>query len=63
MTKPKKKPKTGDVVGWSLVDVGGTLCGIYKTLSAAKYERDSRHVDRWFDDFNPHRICKIVLAK
>lgn len=63
MTKPKNKPKTGDVVGWSIVDKNGTLCGTYKTRSKAKQERDARSNDAWFKCFNPHRICQVVLAK
>ncbi len=62
MTK-QKKPKTGDVVGWSLVDVNGTLCGTYRTRSEAKQERDARHADEWFDCFNPHRICHVIVTK
>lgn len=62
MTK-QKKPKVGDTVGWSLVDVNGTLCGTYETRDSAREERDARHTDEWFDVFSPHRICRIVLSK
>ncbi len=53
MTKPKKKPKTGDVVGWATVSrKAGHITGTYK----------SREEARDFC-FSAERIAKIVLAK
>ncbi len=60
MTKPKKKPKTGDVVGWAVINT--------KTGSVV-YVRSSRKNAReqaWRETYSEnviHRIGKIVLAK
>ena len=64
MTKPKKKPKTGDVVGWVIVDKNGYgHTGIYyKTRKNAKI--DVNHIHMHMNSLSaPFRIAKIVLAK
>ena len=61
MTK-QKKPKTGDVVGWAVVDKHWNiteLCG------SREFARKS--ITHWnhigYPGLNFHRIAKIVLAK
>ncbi len=62
MTKPKKKPKTGDVVGWVIVDKNGYgHTGIYyQNRNHAKI--DVNHINMHALNC-PYRIAKIVLAK
>lgn len=62
MTKPKKKPKTGDVVGWVIVDCDGdarpgTIFGTRRDAKA-----DAKVMDR-ISGYAPFRVAKIVLAK
>lgn len=59
MTK-QKKPKTGDVVGWGVMDGFGDISGPYKTRAKAR-----RIADNWDKrKYEPkNRIFKIVLAK
>ncbi len=60
MTKPKKKPKTGDVVGWGVIDGWGDISGPYETRAKAR-----RIADNWnkANEAPKDRIFKIVLAK
>jgi hypothetical protein len=61
MTKPKKKPKTGDVVGWVVLDNEGDIRGGVRSS-----REDSRSAKEWMNDrasCPPYRIAKIVLAK
>ena len=62
MTKPKKKPKTGDVVGWVVLDNEGDVRGMTpkKTREMARLDVQGRSSN---SDFAPYRIAKIVLAK
>lgn len=62
MTKPKKKPKTGEVVGWVIVDENGYgHTGIYyQTRKHAKI--DVNHINMHSLSAT-YRIAKIVLAK
>lgn len=60
MTKPKKKPKTGDVVGWAIVNSynGDIVC--------IRYSREDARQQAWRETYSEgsiHRIAKIVLAK
>lgn len=61
MTKPKKKPKTGDVVGWTIVDKDFDTRSdcIFDTRREARNQADARDKSV----FAPFRIAKIVLAK
>lgn len=54
MTKPKKKPKTGDVVGWGVIDEFNSIGGPYDTRRQAR---------RIASIGNGRRVFKIVLAK
>lgn len=62
MTKPKNKPKIGDVVGWAVVDRDFDVVYAVESRSEAR-----RGIAR--DNAHPHTICKpfriakIVLAK
>lgn len=60
MTKPKKKPKTGDVVGWVVVANNGSVVEEVHSRQAA---RCTVKGIRPYGDRGPYRIAKIVLAK
>lgn len=59
MTKPKKKPKTGDVVGWMVLcaETGGCINGYDSRFVARKRASLEKVRGR------RTRIAKIVLAK
>lgn len=63
MTKPKKKPKTGDVVGWGVIDCDGDIRspGCFKS----RHEARKRKADLYErgDEYYPFHIVKIVLSK
>ncbi len=63
MTKPKKKPKTGDVVGWAVLDVDGDARGdrMYESRDLARRKVEELKEDG--DLYGPYRLAKIVLAK
>jgi hypothetical protein len=61
MTK-QKKPKTGDVVGWGVIDCDGDIrshCDV-KTRDEAR-KRKAELYDNG-DEYSPFHIVKIVLA-
>lgn len=60
MTKPKKKPKTGDVVWWVVLDRDGE---IYDRYGSRKYARHDLIAANKYGRYKPYRIAKIVLAK
>lgn len=60
MTKPKKKHKTGDAVGWAVVNSynGDIVC--------IRFRREDARQQAWRETYSErsiHRIAKIVLAK
>lgn len=61
MTK-QKKPKTGDVVGWVVIDNEGDVRSdpYHETRKSAR--KDAKEFARW-SKWAPYRIAKIVLAK
>ena len=59
MTKPKKKPKTGDVVGWAVINRVG---GIYSTYESRKEAREARTDANIYGGVKPYRIGKIIVA-
>ena len=60
MTK-QKKPKTGDVVGWAVVNrFAGVVSGTYRSRNQARLSLSQSQSD---GSFKPYRIAKIVLAK
>lgn len=62
MTKPKKKPKTGDVVGWLVVDCDFDI--IYEVQSRSEARKGLTKANANPDaSCKPFRIAKIVLAK
>lgn len=62
MTK-QKKPKTGDVVGWAVLDVDGDARGdrMYESRELAR--RKVAELQDEGDFYGPYRIVKLVLAK
>ncbi len=57
MTKPKKKPKTGDVVGWVLIDRDGDTAGLYKNRKCAREDQ------KWLKTaggYPPYVMGKVV---
>lgn len=60
MTKPKKKPKTGDVVGWAIVNGVHFVYDSFGTRRAAR--KDLAYANK-HGSVKPYRIAKIVLAK
>lgn len=58
MTK-QKKPKTGDVVGWVVVDRDGD---IYDQMDSRKYARDQAKYGNENGYHKPYRVAKIVLT-
>lgn len=61
MTKQKKKPKTGDVVGWVAIDQDGDVRGVSGT---PKTRNKAREVARQYECCGwEMRIAKIILAK
>ncbi len=60
MTKPKKKAKTGDVVGWGVVNRAGRLFDTFATRKDARYAIAA--ANEW-GGVKLYRIAKIVLAK
>lgn len=58
MTK-QKKPKTGDVVGWLVLDRDGDI------YDQADNRKDARHQVRLANEsgyYEPYRLAKITLA-
>ncbi len=56
MTK-QKKPKTGDVVGWVLVDRDRDSAGLYKTRKCAREDQ------KWLNSeggYAPYVLGKVV---
>lgn len=60
MTKPKKKPKTGDVVGWVIINRVG---GVYDTYGSRHKARLNLVDAQKWGGVKPYRLAKIVLAK
>lgn len=60
MSNPKKKPKTGDVVGWAVVN---RVCGVYDTYVSRSQARLNLADAQKNGGVKPYRIAKIVLAK
>ncbi len=60
MTKPKRKPKTGDVVGWAIINRVG---GVYDTYGSRHQARLNLLDAQKYGSVKPYRIAKIVLAK
>lgn len=62
MTKPKKKPKTGDVVGWGVCEIEHSI-----VVDGFKSRQEARKVkSSWnsqFPKLNPYRIVKFVVEK
>ncbi len=61
MAKPKKKPKTGDVVGWVVVNGDMSVDLIAESRHDAR--KLSNSLNAGSPAFGPYRIAKIVLAK
>ena len=63
MTKPKKKPKTGDVVGWGVIDCDGDMRSHenMKTRDEARSRKAQLYKDG--DVYFPFHIVKIVVSK
>lgn len=59
MTKPKKKPKTGDVVGWAVIGRSGSIATTAETRAEARYTINA--MNEWGSS-KPYRLAKIVLA-
>lgn len=59
MTKPKKKPKTGDVVGWAVLNRHGY---VYDEPETRKEARESKRSAEKLGHLGPYTIAKIVLA-
>ncbi len=57
MTKPKKKPKTGDFVRWVLIDRDGDPAGAY---SARKDAREWREYLNTHGEYRPYAIYKAI---
>lgn len=62
MTKPKKKPKTGDVVGWAIVNDAGRVVIWFMPGSRGNARKECRVLNR-IGNNGVCRIAKIVLAK
>ena len=62
MSTTKKKPKTGDVVGWAVVDCDFDVVYEVQSRSEARrgIARDNEHPHTLC---KPFRIAKVVLAK
>lgn len=60
MTKPKNKPKTGDVVGWAIVNRVG---GVYDSYESRYQARLNLAYAQKYGGVKPYRIAKIVIAK
>lgn len=60
MTKPKKKHKTGDVVGWAIINRSSNVYDCYPSRS---YARLNLIDAQKYGSAKPYRIAKIVLAK
>lgn len=59
MTKPKKKPKTGDVVGWVVLNDRGVICDYYMNREHAR-----RGKARWAkNEGSAYYIGRISLSK
>lgn len=61
MTK-QKKPKTGDVVGWVVIDREGDVRSDPPWRTRIQARRDAKSMGRW-KEYAPYRTAKIVLAK
>lgn len=59
MTK-QKKPKTGDVAGWVVLDRDGD---VYDQSDSRKEARHQAKLANKYGYYKPHRLAKIVLAK
>lgn len=59
MTK-QKKPKTGDVVGWAIINRTGATYETYRYRHQARL--NLVHAQK-YGSIKPYRIAKIVLAK
>lgn len=60
MTKPKKKPKTGDVVGWAVISRNGSIATTADTRSEARYAINT--MNEWGSN-KPYRLGRILLSK
>jgi hypothetical protein len=58
MTK-QKKPKSGDVVGWAVINRVG---GIHSTYLSRKEAREARIDANIYGGFKPYRIGKVIVA-
>lgn len=60
MTKQKKKPKTGDVVGWVIVSKYGS---VVDEVDSRQYARTVVKDHQRHGASGPYRIAKLVLTK
>ncbi len=59
MTKPKKKPKTGDVVGWAVLNDRGVICDYYCNREQAR-----RAKARWAkDEGSAYYLGRVSVSK
>lgn len=59
MTK-QKKSKTGDVVGWAIVN---RVHGVYDAYETRREARENLEDANKYGGVKPYRLAKIVLAK
>ncbi|WWA79526.1 hypothetical protein Kintu_gp34c [Xanthomonas phage Kintu] len=59
MTK-QKKPKTGDVVGWAVVNANGAIATTEPTRKDARYALLA--MNGW-GNCKPYRLGKVILSK
>lgn len=57
----ERKKKTGDVVGWFVLDVKQRRQELCESRASARQQ--VRFWDDITPEFAPHRIAKVVLAK
>lgn len=58
MTRPKKKPKVGDVVGWAIVEDYCFLADYFDTREQAR-----ENLSRMKSFGHDVRLAKVVLSK
>lgn len=63
MTKPKKKPKTGDVVGWGVIDCDGDIRSHENMKTRNEAMARKAELYAMGDEYYPFHIVKIVLSK
>lgn len=62
MTKPKNKPKTGDVVGWVVIDRDGDHRSHERMKSRKEARARKLELIEGDDKYGPFHIAKIVIA-